>query len=71
MPCCRSPIDLAGGYEIGALVHNAAVQPMGAVGETSVADWIEALRVNVLAADVLAGAFHGRAWPRRTARSWS
>jgi NAD(P)-dependent dehydrogenase (short-subunit alcohol dehydrogenase family) len=49
--------DLAGGYEIGALVHNAAVQPMGAVGETSVADWIEALRVNVLAADVLAGAF--------------
>ena len=50
--------DLADGYEIGALVHNAAVQPMGAVGETSVAEWIEALRVNVLAADVLAGAFH-------------
>jgi NAD(P)-dependent dehydrogenase (short-subunit alcohol dehydrogenase family) len=49
--------ELAGGYEIRALVHNAAVQPMGAVGETSVADWIEALRVNVLAADVLAGAF--------------
>ncbi len=44
-------------YAIGALVHNAAVQPIGAVGETSVADWIEALRVNVLAADVLAGAF--------------
>ena len=49
--------ELAAGYEIGALVHNAAVQPLGAVGETSVADWIEALRVNVLAADVLAGAF--------------
>jgi NAD(P)-dependent dehydrogenase (short-subunit alcohol dehydrogenase family) len=49
--------DLAGGYEIGALVHNAAVQPIGAVGETPVAEWIEALRVNVLAADVLAGAF--------------
>jgi NAD(P)-dependent dehydrogenase (short-subunit alcohol dehydrogenase family) len=49
--------ELAGEYEIGALVHNAAVQPIGAVGETSVEDWIEALRVNVLAADVLAGAF--------------
>ena len=49
--------DLAGGYDIGALVHNAAVQPLGAVGETPVAEWIEALRVNVLAADVLAGAF--------------
>ncbi len=49
--------DLADEHQIGALVHNAAVQPMGAVGETSVADWIEALRVNVLAADVLAGAF--------------
>lgn len=49
--------DLADGYEVGALVHNAAVQPIGAVGETPVSEWIEALRVNVLAADVLAGAF--------------
>lgn len=49
--------ELADAYPIGALVHNAAVQPIGAVGETSVEDWIEALRVNVLAADVLAGAF--------------
>jgi NAD(P)-dependent dehydrogenase (short-subunit alcohol dehydrogenase family) len=49
--------ELADGYEVGALVHNAAVQPLGAVGETPVGAWIEALRVNVLAADVLAGAF--------------
>ncbi len=49
--------ELAGERAIGALVHNAAVQPLGAVGETSVEDWIEALRVNVIAADLLAGAF--------------
>jgi NAD(P)-dependent dehydrogenase (short-subunit alcohol dehydrogenase family) len=49
--------EITSRYNVTALVHNAAVQPLGGVGETSVADWIETLRVNVLAADVLAGSF--------------
>jgi NAD(P)-dependent dehydrogenase (short-subunit alcohol dehydrogenase family) len=49
--------EIAAECEVEALIHNAAVQPIGAVGETSIADWIEALRVNVIAADVLAGTF--------------
>ena len=49
--------ELAEENAVPALVHNAAAQPLGAVGETAVADWIEAFRVNVLAVDVLAGAF--------------
>lgn len=52
--------ELADKHAVTALVHNAAVQPLGGVGEVSVDSWVEALRVNVLAADVLAGALRGR-----------
>jgi NAD(P)-dependent dehydrogenase (short-subunit alcohol dehydrogenase family) len=41
---------------VGAVVHNAAVQVIGAVGEVSLADWQNTLAVNLLAADVLVGA---------------
>jgi 2-keto-3-deoxy-L-fuconate dehydrogenase len=40
-------------YELKAVVHNGAVQPVGQAGETPLTEWIEALRVNVLAVDAL------------------
>lgn len=40
-------------YALKAVVHNAAVQTLAGTGETSLADWTDALRVNVLAADAL------------------
>ena len=52
--------ELASEYAICGLVHNAAVQPIGGVGETSVAEWLEALKVNVLVVEVLTAAFRGR-----------
>lgn len=45
--------NLARDYELKALVHNAAVQPIPGAGETSLADWLDALRVNVIAVDAL------------------
>ncbi len=45
--------ELAGEYELKAIVHNAAMQPMAGAGETAVADWLDALRVNVIAIDAL------------------
>lgn len=49
--------ELARDYELKAVVHNAATQPLAGAGETSLAEWIEALRVNVIAVDaLLAGA---------------
>jgi NAD(P)-dependent dehydrogenase (short-subunit alcohol dehydrogenase family) len=45
--------ELAGDYDLKAVVHNAAVQPIAAAGETSVADWLDTLRVNVIAVDAL------------------
>jgi len=45
--------DIARSYELKAIVHNAAVQPIAGAGETSLAEWSDALRVNVVAIDVL------------------
>lgn len=45
--------QLARDYALKAVVHNAAVQPVAGAGETSIAEWTDALRVNVLAADAL------------------
>lgn len=45
--------ELAGDYDIKAIVHNAAVQPLGGAGETSPAEWSDTLRVNVIAIDAL------------------
>lgn len=45
--------DLAVDYELKAVVHNAAVQPIAGAGETSFTEWSDALRVNVLAVDAL------------------
>jgi NAD(P)-dependent dehydrogenase (short-subunit alcohol dehydrogenase family) len=47
--------DLAARHRIGALVHNAAVQPLGGAGDIPVAAWVEALGVNVVACDILVG----------------
>lgn len=41
------------GREIHAVVHNAAVQPLAPAGETPYVDFVETMRVNVLAADSL------------------
>jgi NAD(P)-dependent dehydrogenase (short-subunit alcohol dehydrogenase family) len=43
-------------HPVAALVHNAAVQHLGGVGELSPELWLDSFRVNVLAADVLVGA---------------
>lgn len=45
--------ELARDYEVKAVVHNAAVQPIAAAGETSLREWSDTLRVNVLAIDML------------------
>lgn len=45
--------DLATEYSIKAVVHNAAMQPIAGAGETSVDDWFDTLRVNVIAVDAL------------------
>lgn len=45
--------ELARDYELKAVVHNGAVQPMGGAGETPWEEWANALRVNVIAVDAL------------------
>jgi NAD(P)-dependent dehydrogenase (short-subunit alcohol dehydrogenase family) len=45
--------ELARDYELKAVVHNGAVQPIAAAGETPFEEWTNALRVNVLAVDAL------------------
>jgi NAD(P)-dependent dehydrogenase (short-subunit alcohol dehydrogenase family) len=45
--------ELARKYELKAVVHNGAVQPLGGAGEVSWEDWANALRVNVIAVDAL------------------
>lgn len=45
--------EFATQYRLKAVVHNAAVQPIGGAGSTSSADWVDTLRVNVIAADAL------------------
>lgn len=45
--------ELERDYELKAIVHNAAAQPIAGAGETSLDEWVEALRVNVIAVDAL------------------
>lgn len=45
--------ELARDYTIKAIVHNAAMQPMAGAGETTTGDWLDTLRVNVIAVDAL------------------
>ena len=45
--------ELARDYELKAVVHNGASQPIAQAGETALADWMDALRVNVIAVDAL------------------
>lgn len=45
--------QLARDYEIKAIVHNAAVQPIAEAGETPLTQWTDALRVNIIAIDAL------------------
>lgn len=45
--------ELARDYQLKAVVHNGAVQPMGGAGGTPWDEWANALRVNVIAVDAL------------------
>lgn len=45
--------ELATDYELKAVVHNGAVQPIGGAGQTPWDEWANALRVNVIAVDAL------------------
>ena len=45
--------ELARDYELKAVIHNAAVQPLAGAGQTSLSEWTDALRVNVIAVDAL------------------
>lgn len=45
---------LASQHDIKAIVHNAAMQPIAGAGDTTIDDWFDTLRVNVIAADALA-----------------
>jgi NAD(P)-dependent dehydrogenase (short-subunit alcohol dehydrogenase family) len=51
--------ELARDYELKAVVHNGAVQPIARAGETPFGEWENALRVNVLAVDALISGTHG------------
>jgi len=54
--------ELAMRYELKAVVHNAALQPIAGVGQSTLADWTDAFRVNVIAVDALvSGARHSLA----------
>lgn len=44
---------LCSDYDLKALIHNGAIQPVGGVGDTTFEDWTDALRVNVLAVEAL------------------
>lgn len=44
---------LAREHDVKAIVHNAAVQPIAAAGRTAVGDWLDTVRVNLLAVDAL------------------
>lgn len=50
----RVGAELAAKHDIKAIIHNAAMQPIAGAGETSIPDWFDTLRVNVIAADALA-----------------
>lgn len=45
--------ELAREYQLKAVVHNGAVQPIGGAGATPWDEWANALRVNVIAVDAL------------------
>lgn len=40
-------------HELKAVIHNAAVQPLAGAGDTSISEWSETLKVNLLAVDML------------------
>ncbi|MGY4712350.1 SDR family NAD(P)-dependent oxidoreductase [Mycolicibacterium sp. CBM1] len=44
---------LSSEYQVKAVVHNAAAQPIAPAGETSLDTWVDTLRVNVIAVDAL------------------
>ncbi|ORA68752.1 short-chain dehydrogenase [Mycolicibacterium elephantis] len=45
--------ELGHSHDVNAVVHCAATQPIAGAGDTAVEHWDEALRVNVIAVDVL------------------
>ena len=53
-------VQIATEHSIKAVIHNAAVQPLAGVGETSTRDWISTFRVNVVAVDALVAGMRGK-----------
>ena len=45
--------ELGEEFNLKAIVHNAATQPIAGAGDTSLYDWMDTLRVNVVAVDAL------------------
>lgn len=45
--------ELARDYQLKSVIHNAAAQPVAGAGQTSLSEWMDALRVNVIAVDAL------------------
>ncbi|BBX71539.1 SDR family NAD(P)-dependent oxidoreductase [Mycolicibacterium psychrotolerans] len=43
-------------FELKAVIHNAAAQPIGGAGQTPIAEWTDILRTNVIAVDALLSA---------------
>jgi NAD(P)-dependent dehydrogenase (short-subunit alcohol dehydrogenase family) len=52
-PLREAAAELCDRYDLAAIVHNAAVQPIAGAGETPYETFVETMRVNVLAADSL------------------
>jgi NAD(P)-dependent dehydrogenase (short-subunit alcohol dehydrogenase family) len=52
-PLRAAAAEISETYQLAAVVHNAAVQPIAGAGETGYETFVEAMRVNVLAADSL------------------
>lgn len=51
--------ELARDYQLKAVIHNAAVQPLAGAGQTSLSEWTDSLRVNVIAVDALVSGTRG------------
>ena len=51
--------ELARDYQLKAVIHNAAAQPLAGAGQTSLSEWTDALRVNVIAVDALVSGTRG------------
>lgn len=64
-PLREAAAEISAKHSLAAVVHNAAVQPMAGAGDTAYDIFVEAMRVNVLAADSLVHATRANLAERR------